>query len=166
MQRSCWENQTLWGRGFLWRHWAQFKRNLQRNVTITSADNIAIYVGWICKFYQKITTFSGLITQTLTLADNILYSLFEGWEENILTWDEELTESILQPALTTYCLTGQDTPAPATWEHISSNMVTIQVQVQVISPGTLSSTDPTSYLEDRVILPDVQFSSNFHSWLK
>ena len=32
-----------------------------------------------------------------------------------------------------------------------------------------SSTDPTSYLEDRVVLdkvPDVQFSSNFHSRLK
>ena len=34
--------------------------------------------------------------------------------------------------------------------------------------GTMSSTDPTSYLEDRVVLdkvPDVQFSSNFHSRL-
>ena len=44
--------------------------------------------------------------------------------------------------------------------------VTIQVQDK---SGTMPSTDPTSYLEDRVILdkvPDVQFSSNFHSRLK
>ena len=53
-------------------------------------------------------------------------------------------------------------------------IVTIQVQSpksKVLSPklkirksGTLSSTDPTSYLEDRVILdkvPDVQLSSKF-----
>ena len=49
--------------------------------------------------------------------------------------------------------------------EFQTTIVTIQVQFQVKSKSTLSSTDPTSYLEDRVVfdkVPDVQLSLYFH----